>query len=229
MKSAVSRIPPVAMTILFLLLFVGGPSADGQELSQTLDGIRKRYGPLPGLTLDYSREVITKTMAMMGGTVKGDMATGRIHLKSPYFLRLEQETPKQETLVTNGETLWWHVPHENVVHEYPARKFGRELRLLSDIFRGLSQVEESFQVLLIGQDPEGSHQIRLIPTTVWQEVESVEVTVTKDYEIRTVEIFNPLGTRTKFILTGPRVRESFPKDFFEFSAPEGTKVIRDGE
>lgn len=229
MKSAVSRFPSVAGTMLFLLMFVGGPSADAQELSGILEGIQKRYGKIPGLTLNYSREVITKSMAMMGGKVRGDMATGRIHLRPPYFLRLEQDTPKQETLVTNGETLWWHVPHEKAVHEYPARKFGRELRLLSDIFRGLSQVEESFQVLLDGQDQEGNHQIRLIPTTMWQEVESVEITVAKDYEIRTVEIFNPLGTRTRFVLTEPCIQEAFPKDFFEFSIPDGTKVIREQE
>jgi outer membrane lipoprotein-sorting protein len=227
MKSVVSRFSSVAGTILFLLMFMGGPSAHAQELSQILEGIQNRYGHLPGLTLNYSREVITKSMAMMGGKVRGDMATGRIHLKPPYFLKMEQDTPKREALVTNGETLWWYVPNENVVHEYPARKFGRELRLLSDIFRGLSQVEESFQVLLVGQDQEGNHQIRLIPTTMWQEVESVEVTVTKDYEIRTVEIFNPLGTKTRFTLTDPRIQEAFPKDFFEFSIPEGTKVIRE--
>ena len=222
-----SHFPSVAGTILLLLMFMGGPSADAQELSQILEGVQKRYGHLPALTLNYSREVVTKSMAMMGGKVKGDMATGQIHLKPPYFLRLEQDTPKQETLLTNGETLWWYVPNENVVHEYPARKFGRELRLLSDIFRGLTQVEESFQVLLVGQDQEGNHQIRLIPTTIWQEVESVEITVTKGYEIRTVEIFNPLGTKTRFMLTEPGIQEAFPKDFFEFTIPEGTKVIRE--
>jgi outer membrane lipoprotein-sorting protein len=227
MKSVVSRFPSVAGTIIFFLMLLGGPSAQAQELSRILEGIQNRYGHLPGLTLDYSREVITKSMAMMGGKVRGDMATGRLHLKPPYFLRMEQDTPKRETLVTNGETLWWYVPNENVVHEYPARKFGRELRLLSDIFRGLSHVEESFQVLLVGQDQEGNYQIRLIPTTMWQEVESVEVTVTKDYEIRTVEILNPLGTRTQFMLAEPRIEKAFPKDFFEFSIPEGTKVIRE--
>jgi outer membrane lipoprotein-sorting protein len=227
MKRALNRPAFMGGTILFLLIFMGGASAHGQELSKILEGIQKRYGHLPGLTLHYSREVITKSMAMMGGKVRGDLATGQIHLKPPYFLRLEQDTPKKETIITNGETLWWYVPDENVVHEYPARKFGRELRLLSDIFRGLSQVEKSFQVLLEGQDQEGNDQIRLIPTTIWQEVESVEVTVTKDYEIRTVEIFNPLGTRTRFVLTEPSIQESFPKDFFEFSIPDGTKVIRE--
>jgi outer membrane lipoprotein-sorting protein len=229
MKFGIRRLSAVAGAVLFLSMCVSISSARAQDLAQILEGIQKRYGHIPGLTLHYSREVVTKSMAMMGGKVKGDMATGQIHLKPPYFLRLEQETPKPETLVTDGETLWWYVPNEKVVHEYPARKFGRELRLLSDIFRGLSQVEESFQVLLVGQDEEGNHQIRLIPTTVWQEVESVEVTVTKDYEIRTVEILNPLGTRTRFTLTAPRIRETFPKDFFEFSVPEGTKVIREGE
>jgi outer membrane lipoprotein carrier protein len=219
----------MVVTILLLFLIIGGSSVHGQELSQILDGIQKRYGHLPGLTLHYSREVITKSMAMMGGKVKGDLATGRIHLKPPYFLKLEQETPKKEAIITDGETLWWYIPDENVVHEYPARKFGRELRLLSDIFRGLSQVEKSFQVLLVGQDQEGSAQIRLIPTTTWEEVESVEVTVTKAYEIRTVEIFNPLGTRTRFVLTEPHVEESFPKDFFQFSVPKGAKVIREQE
>jgi outer membrane lipoprotein-sorting protein len=229
MKPVLNRFASMAGTILFLFLSIGGPSAHGQELSQILDGIQKRYGHLPGLTLQYSREVITKSMAMMGGSVRGDLATGLIHLKPPYFLRLDQETPKKETIITDGETLWWYVPDEHVAHEYPARKFGRELRLLSDIFRGFSQVEKSFQVLLVGQDQEGNDQIRLIPTTTWQEVESVEVTVTKDHEIRIVEIFNPLGTKTRFVLTEPHVEESFPKDFFKFSAPEGTKVIREQE
>ncbi|MBP1741134.1 MAG: hypothetical protein H6Q48_3427, partial [Deltaproteobacteria bacterium] len=35
-------------------------------LSTILDGIRKRYGLVSGLTLTYEREVITKSMAMLG-------------------------------------------------------------------------------------------------------------------------------------------------------------------
>ena len=80
------------------------------DLTDILEGIRKNYGSLPGLTLSYSREVITRSMAMLGDQVKGDLATGHMFFKPPCFLKLEQKTPKQETVISDEETLWWYIP-----------------------------------------------------------------------------------------------------------------------
>jgi hypothetical protein len=42
------------------------PCYGGDQLTKILEGIRKNYGTPSGLTLRYEREIITKSMAMMG-------------------------------------------------------------------------------------------------------------------------------------------------------------------
>ncbi len=53
--------------VLVLSLFPWSALAEDPKLSAILEGIRKRYGLVPGLTLTYEREVITKSMAMLAG------------------------------------------------------------------------------------------------------------------------------------------------------------------
>ena len=113
---------------------LGSVRADDQ-LSGILDGVRHLYGPLSGLSVVYEREVVTKSMAMLGIQTKKDVASGRIYFKPPHFLRLEQATPKPETVINNGDTLWWYIPRKKQVYRYPSQKLGREMRILYDIFQ----------------------------------------------------------------------------------------------
>ncbi|NQU14566.1 MAG: outer membrane lipoprotein carrier protein LolA, partial [Desulfobacteraceae bacterium] len=113
------------------------PAFASNDLSNILDGIRNKYGHLPGLSVTYTREVITRSMSMLGGQVKGDLATGRIYFKPSHYMRLEQETPRSETIIYNGDTLWWYIPDKKCVYKYPAQQFGQELRFLSNVFGGL--------------------------------------------------------------------------------------------
>ena len=60
-----------AITILpFLMLLLSGPAVAGDDLSKILEVIRGKYGHLPGLTIDYTREVVTRSMSMMGNQIK---------------------------------------------------------------------------------------------------------------------------------------------------------------
>lgn len=209
---------------ILIFLFHGLAIAD-ESLVNILDGIQKNYGHLSGLSVPYSREVITRSMSMLGEQVGGDKASGTIYFKHPYLLRLEQKKPKAETIIANNDILWWYIPDKKCVYRYPAKDFGKELRLLSDIFRGLSQVENSFQVLLQGRNKSGEYEIELIPDPPWQEINKINLTVTKKYEIRTVRIHNQLGSITVFKLGGFTEKEGFEKGFFQFIAPEGVRLI----
>jgi outer membrane lipoprotein-sorting protein len=216
--------------IMFLVLtaLVQGVSMADENLTGILEGIRKTYGPLPGLSVPYTREVITRSMTMLGGQAKGDMASGKIYFRHPHFLKLEQESPKPETIIANKDTLWWYIPEKKSVYQYPANDFGKELRLLSDIFRGLAHVEESFQVVLHGQKPSGGYEIELIPDPPWPEIDRIFVTATRQYEIRSIKIHNTLGTITHFTLGDLSEKSDFEEGFFRFDAPEGVKVIVEG-
>jgi len=219
-----SRIFVSAYLILFLLQ---APASANGDLTDILEGIRKNYGSLPGLTLSYSREVITRSMTMLGDQVKGDLATGHMFFKPPCFLKLAQKTPKSETVISDEETLWWYIPDEKRAYKYPAKDFGKELRLLSDIFRGLIRVEERFEVTLLYPNELGEYQVELRPNPPWQNIDRIILAVTSEQNIRIVGIHYQLGSVTLFTLKDIAAKQDFEKNFFSFVFPEGVQLVEE--
>jgi outer membrane lipoprotein-sorting protein len=231
--STAGKEPKMRRVFLFISLSVfllgSRPALGTDELTHILEGIRNRYSPLPGLSISYTREVITGTMSMLGNQVRGESATGQIYFKPPHFLRLEQEIPKPETIISNGDTLWWYIPEKKLAHQYSSKGFGKEMSILTDIFRGLTQVEEKFKVALLGRNEQGEYQIELTPNPTWEQVDRIVITVTSGHEIRVVDSRNMLGTITKFTLEGLKPEESFKKDFFQFIVPPGVQLVHEGD
>lgn len=211
---------------LAVLCFNSTAIAD-ENLSEILEGVLTKYGGLPGIEVPYEREIVTGSMVLLE-EIKSDIASGRIYFKPPNFIKLHQEKPSLETVTIDGETLWWYIPEEMKVYKYPAGKLGKELMLLSDIFRGLSGVEESFDVALGELNDKKRHQLQLFPNPPWQEVEHIDIIISKEsYHISVVEVFNYLGGMTRFILGDYKERDHFDKKFFIFDVPKGVEVIEE--
>ena len=213
------------LMVPLLILLVHPPVFGEDTLSSILSGIKDRYGSTSGLSVPYTREVITRSMSMLGTQAQGDLASGIIYFKPPHFLRLDQEKPGPEILMADGDTLWWYIPQKKEAHRYGAKDFGRELKLLSDIFRGLADVAESFRLRLEKTHENGDHEIVLFPDPPWQEIDRIALTVDPEYNIRRVRIFNTLGSVTRFNLGDFTLGETFKKGFFEFVVPPGVNVI----
>lgn len=217
-----------AFSTVFLLICLLLPNQilAGDQLSGILEGVRDRYGHLPGLSVAYQREIKTRSMAALGDDIGADLATGKIYFKTPHFVRVEQETPTPETVIADGRSLWWYIPEKKQAHRFPAHKLGEELKLLTDIFQGLRDVKERFDVTLEGDDTMGRYQLQLTPNPPWPQVNQIRVSVAKEtYLIRVLEIRNQLGGLTRFTLESPVVQRSFEEDFFEFMVPTGVRVI----
>ena len=214
--------------VLLLCLLPWNALAEDPALSTTLEGIRKRYGLVAGLTLTYEREVVTKSMAMLGGQVKAEVATGLIRYKSPHFLKFQQETPTKEILVTDGNVLWWYIQAKNQAHRYSSHQLSQELKLLGDIFQGLRGVEQSFVILQKGEDDKGAMILEVTPSPSWGDIDHIDLTITPgSFHIQKVEIYNLLGGLTRFRLGDSIKEERFKDDFFKFTPPEGTRVIEE--
>lgn len=214
-----------AIVVSFILLFmIQGRVLGDDKLSAIIEGIQKEYKDLPGLTIKYSREVITRTMSILGEEAKGDLATGTIYLKPPSNLKLQQETPDAETVLVSGDTIWWYVPKKMTAYRYPSQEFGKELQLLSDIFSGLMKVEEKFRIEMLPDGVSDEHFISLEPEPPWQEVDHVVLKVTTSYKIVGVDIYNQLGGITRFKIAETVKTETFAEDFFNFEVPEGVQV-----
>jgi outer membrane lipoprotein-sorting protein len=212
----------------FIVLFM--PLSQGmgeQQLSQVLGGIKNRYGQLTGLSVPYEREVLTKSMAMLGDQMKTDVASGKFFFKPPRFLKVEQETPTKEEIITDGELLWWYIPEKKQAHRIPSSKLARELQLLADIFQGLRGVEESFVVVLVSED-EKDITLELTPNPPWPDVHHINLLIhPKDYLIGKVEVYNIMGGLTRFTLGKVTEQKKFKQDFFSFVPPEGVRVLEE--
>ncbi|MBW2709538.1 MAG: outer membrane lipoprotein carrier protein LolA [Deltaproteobacteria bacterium] len=219
----------ILLLIPALIMLIHPPVSAEDTLSNILQGIKGHYGHTSGLSVPYTRDVMTRSMSMLGAQTEGDLASGIIHFKSPHFLRLDQEKPTPEIIIANDNILWWYIPAKKAAHRYRAEDFGRELRLLSDIFCGLAAVKDSFQVQLLEPDGNKDYQLTLVPDPPWQEIDRIILTVSPEYEIRSVRIFNALGSVTRFNLGNFTLGKTFKKGFFQFTAPPGVNVIVEGK
>ncbi len=212
-----------------LLVFCCSRTAEAEDrLIKILEGIKQTYGSLSGLTVPYERDVVTRSMALLDDSIKSDLARGFIHFMPPHFLRIEQETPRQELVISDGDTLWWFIPEKKEVYRYPAGKLGQELRLLNDIFKGLKDVVEGFVVELTTAEAGDLNDLKLTPNPPWPEIDFIHLSVSeKDSTIRVVKMQNYLGGFTRFMLGDLKMEENFKEDFFRFKIPEGVRVIQE--
>ncbi|MBW1722488.1 MAG: outer membrane lipoprotein carrier protein LolA [Deltaproteobacteria bacterium] len=224
-----------AVGLLFFLLFLasstpclGDPDPGKERLEAVLTGIKGNYAALPGLTVPYERDVVTRSMAILDENIKSDVASGLIHFKPPHFLRIEQRTPRTELVISDGQVLWWYIPEKKEAYRYSTRKMGKELKLLSDVFQGLKEVEDGFQVELTDPGECGPYHLKLIPQPPWTDIDFILLDISReDYTIQSFKIHNYLGGFTRFTLGDPTIRKGFEKGFFAFVPPEGVRIIKE--
>jgi hypothetical protein len=102
---------------------------------------------------------------------------------------------------------------------------GQELRALTDVFKGLADVEDAFEVIWEGHTDRGDRRVRLVPDPPWTHTDSIVLEVTRGCRLRVVEIHNAAGNVTRFTLGFMEEREGFDEGFFSFTPPEGVRVI----
>ena len=194
------KILKLLIYIIILILFPHSNEkilAD-EGLSGLLEGIRSKYGDLPGFVVAYNLEMKTSSLDLLGEQMS-DLATGKIYFKPPHFLMLKQETPKQETMIADGKIFWYYIPQKKQVYKSPLEKSGKVLRLISDIFQGLKKVDESFNVVRSSHDKEGEQRLKLTPNPPWLEIDYVYIIVAEtNFSIRVVETHDHAGYINKF-------------------------------
>jgi outer membrane lipoprotein-sorting protein len=196
------------------------------QATAIIDGIRARYGSAQGLSALYIREAISKTMAALGMTERRDVAEGRLYFKPPCLLRLEQTSPQEELLITDGQTLWWYIPGKQEAYKYPADAFGKELRLLGEVLQGLKDARNNFTITYTDDPEAATYRLTLRPEPPWQDIDHLELLIGRDdFVIELLDIVNTIGGLTRFMFSNMKEDLPLQQEFFFFSAPPGTKLI----
>ena len=224
----ISTMIRIALVVLAWALPSANPLADDDPADEVIQCLQDELGGLPGLSVSYEREILTSSAtALLGGSTGGDHASGRMDFKPPRFLKISQETPRAETVVTDGSALWWYIPEKREVHRYRAETMGKELQVMADVLRGLRDVGEEFEVIWEGHSETGDRRIRLVPDPPWPQTDHISLEVTRGCRLRCVEIHNTVGTVTRFLLGPPEKGASFGEGFFTFTVPEGVRVVEE--
>ncbi|RLB27754.1 MAG: hypothetical protein DRG87_10745 [Deltaproteobacteria bacterium] len=217
--------------ILLVCLFFPGSILQAKafpddQVTAIIGGIRARYGSAQGLTALYTREAISKTMVTLGVSERHDVAKGALYFKPPYHLRLEQEFPQEELLITDGHMLWWYIPGKNEAYKYSAETFGKELRLLGEVLQGLKDARKNFKITCREIPEARTYQLVLRPEPPWKDIDRLELIIGKgDFLITQVDIVNTMGGLTRFMLSDLWEDVSLEQGLFTFSPPLGVKVI----
>jgi len=212
--------------VFVLVSILQGTAFPDDRVAVILNGLRTKYGNVEGLTAQYTREAISKTMATLGATERHDVARGNLYFKPPYFLRLEQAQPQEELLITDAQKLWWYIPQKNEAYRYAADTFGTELRLLAEVLQGLSDARDKFSIISSDTPNAASYQLELTPDPPWKDIDHLELMIRKgDFVIEQIDIVNTIGGLTRFILSNVKENQSFQNELFSFSPPPGTKLI----
>ena len=231
MKKSISTLANIRILLLLSIvcfLFHALIAGADDQLSDILDGILKRYSELKGMSVSYEREIITKSMAMLGDEVKSDRASGTILFMPPHYLAIQQTTPAKESVITDGQTIWYYIEAKKTVYEYRADELGKEIELLSEIFSGLSKVGDNFDVKQSDLEDRKDYHLKLVPDPPWEELDHIDLIVEREvFDIRVIEIHNRLGGITRFNLDGLSVRKDLEKKDFTFKAPAGVTTSKE--
>lgn len=217
--------------LLLLTFMVACPDVHAEtktKVTQILEKVVENHKPLiEGMTVPYEREILTKSMAMLGEDAGADKATGIFIFRGPHFLKVEQETPKKEFIISNGKSIWDYIPDEKTA--YRDDNVGTELSsVLSMIFMGLKNPEDSFDVSVAESEDVKGYTLTLTPKESMEGIEYINITISdEDYKITMVELLDVAGNITRFKLGEFKPKNGLDDSFFDFKVPDDVKIIEE--
>lgn len=224
-KIKYTRLKNVISVILFTVLISPVTGAE-TKVKQVLDKILETHRQYSaGMSVPYQREILTRSMSMLD-EMGSDIASGIFYFKEPDMLKVEQKEPAKEYVISNGKNIWFYEPEKKTASSMDS--IGRSLSVISMIFTGLKNPEESFSISILEPDGENYYELTLIPNDTWEEIDNIKIIVAKkDYTVNRIEIIDITGNLTRFKLGAFEQKNGLDAGFFTFAVPDGVRVIEE--
>ncbi len=209
---------------LFLCFFpaltVCGAEPDPMEIARRTQDI---YENTVSFQADFQQ--ISSISGMSQRTRKGN---GTMVIQKPGLLRWDYISPDKQVLVSDGEIFSLYFSSENQMIMTPAREYLQE-DITYNFFSGKGDVLRDFNVTRVPQhfEQEGYYAIQLTPRKTHAQVETLYVWVDSvSFMVNRLQILDHLGSTTDLVFSNMKLNEKFPQEFFHFTPPEGTEIIR---
>jgi outer membrane lipoprotein-sorting protein len=226
---SVSKTIRVGFLLLGLSLAAAAQAAQPPSPDRIAAGLAARYGGLAAFSAAYRRVAAAPAMDQVFKTSTQQVATGVLYWARPDRLLLDQVSPQPEVMVTDGDTVWWHVPAEQLVYRYRDIDVAGELKPLLVFLSGLEALTRDFDLSPAPADPArpGQHGLNLAPRDGNRSVEYLTVWSDETFALTGFGFTAFTGETTDFYLNGLVENPPLPAGRFTFKIPRGVKVMEE--
>jgi outer membrane lipoprotein carrier protein len=216
-----ARLRIFSMMVILILIgcLTAAAGTDTELLGKILDGVEKRYAG-PGFSAKFFQESMLKAMQI------SDTAEGNLTVKRPGKMRWQYKIPDDQTIISDGHTMWIYRPADNQVMVGKAPEYfaeGKGAGFLSDI----RQIRKGFRIETRKAENEAYYRLRLVPKKKSAELSDVILSIEKStFQIDQVVTHNDYGDETQITLSDYHFNLNPDESLFTFEIPEGVDVVR---
>lgn len=229
----ISRLVYLALAALMAVALISTPplalAQTKGDASKILAGLSERYRGLQSLQATYKRVAKTPSTDQLFKSGTSQTAQGTLSWARPDRLLLAQTAPQPETMVTDGQTVWWHIPSDKVVYLYRDIDVAGQLKPLLAFLSGLDSLTADFNVTLApaNESRPGQHGLILTPKLGDNTVDKLTVWCDKKFTLTGFHMAAITGETTDFYFTDLVENPKFQDSLFTFKAPKGTEVVEE--
>ena len=216
------------LTVLAVLLLFGtfAYSKQSTQVDFIVDKLQKKYEGINDFHADFVQEAEVRALN------KTQKAFGEVWFKKPGKMRWNYYSPTKDTIVSDGNNLWYYIEQENQVLESSLKDLNGGDTTSTTLLSGLGKIKELFTVRLI-TDPalqtKSGYLLELIPKDVDEDEikNKVLINVNKsDSLVSTIYLFDPFGNQTKVSLLKTQVNKKISDKIFNFKTPKGAEIVK---
>lgn len=188
------------------LVFCFSSSFAQDDAQEVLTNIQNKFNTINDLTAELSQSV--------NGSVN---LKGKIYYKKENHLRFEF---KNVLIVSDGETSWSYNKKDNKVFITDYESDGNKILSINQI---IFEYPKDCDMSTFESD--GRKVLQLIPKDDTFSFNSIQLFVDSDYLITKALVDDPASGEIQIDLSDYKLNTNLPDSFFQFSPPEGSKVI----
>jgi len=210
--------------VISLLVLVVLPSQAEDEMAKKLIvGLESRYGNMKGLAADFVQIYRDRSGRKL-------QEQGTLQLKRPGKMRWDYRQPEEKIFIVNDKTVYFYLPTEKEV-TITELKESDDPRAPFVFLLGRRNLQKDFKSVEISsvESPvvAGNIVLELVPKRVSTTLKRLFVEVEpKAIRLSRIVLINANDGRSDFILSNFKENFLVDDNQFEFTAPEGVKVLR---
>lgn len=188
--------------------------------------VQQRYQTIHSLRADYLR--LSRFVAGGGQSARQVRASGRLVWQRPLSLRMEQDKPRRELVVTTPQGVWWARPQRRRADLYPLKQFTTGLQSLLDALGGLAKVDQAFHLVKptpADLPPDSGLVLVLSPKERRADLKRLVVWFdAQKLTLKGFRIVSLVGDVTEYHLHDLKVNPELPAGTFRYTPPPDFKV-----